>query len=61
MTKSNIKTVQTYLGDSGSELLDVLCKSLMLSKSAVIRLALRKLYTSSEDDIVVNATKRLAT
>ena len=57
MANHSKKTVQAYLGDDGAEILKVLCSSLMLSKSAVVRLSLRKLYTSSEDDVAGSLLK----
>ncbi len=44
MTKNNRKTLQVYLGNDGGEVLEELSLVLMLNKSSVIRLALRKLH-----------------
>lgn len=54
------KTVQAYLNTKAARLLDELTQGLMLSKSAVIRLAIKKLHTSSKDDLCNTYNKRLA-
>jgi hypothetical protein len=59
MTKNNRKSLQTYLGNDAGTILEELSDVLMLSKSSVVRLALRKLHTSSREDMSEIMAKRL--
>lgn len=59
MANNTQKTTQAYLGTNATQILHELSNELMLSKSAVIRLALKKLYTSSIDDLNFTYNKRL--